>query len=108
MPLDRFDEVTGPSIQGLWRKLRDNRYRAMEPIRRLVAEHPTGLGLAIAGRAHFFDTDAERRVAWGTAGILEASLVTSFEEPFPAELKGQQPCRCCSSCGSSRSPSAVS
>jgi AraC-like DNA-binding protein len=86
--LDGFDEVTGLSMQGLWRKLRDNRYRAMEPVRRLVSEHPAGLGLAIAGRAHFFDTDAERRTALGaTGGFLELSgsvdiLATSlkFEE----------------------------
>ena len=70
--LDGFDEVTGLSIQGLWRKLRDNRYRAMEPVRRLVSEHPNGLGLAITGRAHFFDSDAERRSALATTGYLES------------------------------------
>lgn len=73
--LDGFDEVTGLSIQGLWRKLRDNRYRAMEPIRRLVTQHPLGLGLAIVGRAHFFDADAERRNALAmNDGCVEFSL----------------------------------
>ncbi len=72
--LDGFDEVTGLSIQGIWRKLRDNRYRAMEPIRRLVSEHPTGLGLVLVGRAHFFDTDTERQAALGTIGYLELFL----------------------------------
>ncbi len=73
--LDGFDEVTTLSIQGVWRKLKDNRYRAMEPIRRLISEHPDNIGLAIAGRAHFFDTDAERRSALGlTNSFIEMSL----------------------------------
>lgn len=85
--LDGFDEVTGVSVQGLWRKLRDNRYRAMEPIRRLASEHPTGLGLAIAGRAHFFDTDAERRAALGIGNCLELSLSEFTDEQVEAYLK---------------------
>ncbi len=85
--LDGFDEVTGLSIQGLWRKLRDNRYRAMEPIRRLMSEHPAGLGLAIAGRAHFFDTDAERRAALGTTNTMELSLNEFTDEQVQQYLK---------------------
>jgi hypothetical protein len=38
--LDGFDEVTTLNIQGLWTKLRDNRFRAMEAIRRLARDHP--------------------------------------------------------------------
>jgi hypothetical protein len=72
--LDGFDEVTGLSIQGLWRKLRDNRYRAMEPVRKLVEQHPVGVGVAITGRAHFFDTEEERRAALGLTSGLEFSL----------------------------------
>ena len=59
----------------------------MEPIRRLVCEHPTGLGLAIAGRAHFFDTDAERRAALGTTGFLELSLNEFPDEQVQEYLK---------------------
>lgn len=87
MLLDGFDEVTGLSIQGVWRKLRDNRYRAMEPIRRLVSEHPLGLGLAIAGRAHFFDTDTERRSALGTAGFRELTLNEFTDDQLREYLK---------------------
>lgn len=61
--LDGFDEVSTVSMQGLWRKLQENRYRAMEAIRRIIREHPVGVGLALAGRAHFFDSDYERRKA---------------------------------------------
>jgi len=85
--LDGFDEVTGLSIQGLWRKLRDNRYRAMEPIRRLMSDHPTGLGLVVAGRAHFFDTDAERRTALGTNNAMELSLNEFTDEQVQQYLR---------------------
>lgn len=73
--LDGFDEITTLNIQGLWTKLRDNRYRAMEAVRRLAKEHPEGAGLVIAGRAHFFDSDRERRSALGLpVGFSEYSL----------------------------------
>jgi hypothetical protein len=85
--LDGFDEVTPLSIQGLWRKLRDNRYRAMEPVRRLVMQHPAGVGLAIAGRAHFFDTDSERQNALGLSrSFLEFSLNEFSEEQLQQYL----------------------
>ncbi len=86
--LDGFDEVTALSMQGLWRKLRDNRYRAMEMVRRLVSQHPTGVGLAIAGRAHFFDSDTERRTALGTTqGFLEQFLNEFTEDQLREYLK---------------------
>jgi hypothetical protein len=85
--LDGFDEVTGLSIQGLWRKLRPNRFRAMEPVRRLVNEHPVTSGLAIAGRAHFFDNDAERRVALGIPVSLDLSLNEFTEDQLHEYLK---------------------
>lgn len=87
--LDGFDEVTGLTIQGLWRKLKDNRYRAMEPIRKLVEEHPTGLGLAVAGRAHFFDTDTERRTALSSTGFIELSLNEFTDDQVREYLKLQ-------------------
>ena len=63
--IDGFDEVAGVSIQGEWRRLQNNRYEAMSPIRRLIHEHPKGAGLLIAGRAHFFDSGRERTNALG-------------------------------------------
>jgi hypothetical protein len=87
MLLDGFDEVTGLTIQGFWRKLRDTRYRTMEPIRRLVSEHPAGLGLAISGRAYFFDAPAERRAALGTTAFLELSLNEFTDEQVREYLK---------------------
>jgi len=78
--LDGFDEVTTINIQGLWRKLKDNRYRAMEAIRRLLREHPPGGGLAISGRAHFFDSDKERKNALGLDGSFTEFSLTEFSD----------------------------
>jgi hypothetical protein len=73
--LDGFDEVTTLHIQGLWRKLQDSRFRTMEIVRRLLREHPSGAGIALAGRAHFFDSAKERKNALGLAsGFVELSL----------------------------------
>jgi hypothetical protein len=78
--LDGFDEVTTFHIQGLWRKLKDYRYRAMEVVRRIVREHPSRAGIALAGRAHFFDSEKERRNALALdVGFTELSL-TDFTD----------------------------
>lgn len=86
--LDGFDEVTTIGIQGLWRKLQNNRYRAMEPVRRFVQNHPHGVGLVLAGRAHFFDSEQERRSALGLgAHTIELSLNEFTEEQVRDYLK---------------------
>lgn len=63
--IDGFDEISTVNIQGLWKKLQDNRFRAMEAVRRLIRENPARAGLLVAGRAHFFDSPVERRTALG-------------------------------------------
>lgn len=61
--LDGFDELTTLGIQGLWRKLHELRYRAMEVVRSFIGEQPREAGIILTGRAHFFDSDKERRDA---------------------------------------------
>ena len=62
----------------------------MEPVRRLIAEHPSESGLVVAGRAHFFDTDSERRSATGTIeAFLELSLSEFNEKQLQQYLKAQ-------------------
>jgi NACHT domain len=79
--LDGFDEVTTIGIQGLWRKLKDNRYRAMEAVRHFVREHPHRTGIVISGRTHFFDSDLERRHALEISdNFLELSLTEFTDE----------------------------
>ena len=93
--LDGFDEITALSIQGFWRKLQDNRHRAMAGVRRLIDEHPAPAtlkrgsdscaGLLVAGRAHFFDNPSERRTALGLpVDRVELSL-NEFTEKQIAE-----------------------
>ena len=86
--IDGFDEISTLAIQGLWRKLKDNRFRAMEPVRRLVRDHPSGSGLLLAGRAHFFDNATERRIALRLpSSSVEFSLNEFTEEQIHAYLK---------------------
>ncbi|MEW6337684.1 MAG: NACHT domain-containing protein [Acidobacteriota bacterium] len=86
--LDGFDEITTLNIQGLWTKLRDIRYRAMEAVRRLARDHPVTAGLAIAGRAHFFDSANERRNALALSGdVFEFSLNEFSDEQVADYLK---------------------
>ena len=62
--IDGFDEIPAIGVQGLWRRLKENRYRAMEIIRRMIDEHPSGkTGLLVAGREQFFDSIKERHRA---------------------------------------------
>ena len=84
--LDGFDEITAVNIQGLWKRLQDNRYRAMEAVRRLRAEHPPEVGLAIAGRAHFFDTSAERVNALGLKDRHQEYSLLEFDDAQVAEF----------------------
>lgn len=73
--IDGFDEVATVGIQGIWKRLQDSRFRAMEAVRSLVRDHPQQVGLVLAGRAHFFDSEKERRNALGLKdGFVELSL----------------------------------
>ena len=86
--IDGFDEISTINIQGLWRKLKENRYRAMEVVRRLIRDHPSGAGLVIAGRAHFFDNPIERYKALGLSKeSVEISLNEFTEDQITTYLK---------------------
>ena len=79
--VDGFDEVAVANIQGLWRKLRETRYRAMEVVRRLIQENPLGSGCIVAGRAHFFDSREERQKAlFPTKAAADRCLELSLDE----------------------------
>ncbi len=89
--IDGFDELTTLGIQGLWKQLQDSRYRAMQAVREFVREQPSGSGLVLAGRAHFFDSEKERRAALG--------LSSSFAELTLNEFNDEQIHRYLSKCG---------
>lgn len=61
--LDGFDEISSIAVQGIWKKLKDHRHRAVTVIRKFVQQTPKEAGLAISGRAHFFNSDNERNTA---------------------------------------------
>lgn len=85
--IDGFDELTTLSIQGLWRKLQDSRYRAMQAVREFVRDQPNDPGLALAGRAHFFDSDKECKTALGlTSRFVDLSLNEFTEEQIQRYL----------------------
>jgi hypothetical protein len=88
--IDGFDELTTLGIQGLWKRLHDLRYRAMEVVRRFIREQPPEAGIAITGRAHFFDSDRERREAFGgLRKFVELNLSEFNEEQIQNYLKSR-------------------
>ncbi|MCY4597739.1 MAG: NACHT domain-containing protein [Bryobacterales bacterium] len=88
--IDGFDEVSTIAIQGMWRNLRQHRYRSMEAARKLINEHPAGPGLMIAGRSHYFDNVNERRSALGILNdTIELSLNEFSEKQIDSYLRRQ-------------------
>lgn len=86
--IDGFDEISTINIQGLWRNLQKSRYQAMEGARRLIRDHPSGTGLVITGRAHFFDNPTERRKALALSrGSIEFSLNEFTEDQIKTYLQ---------------------
>ncbi|MBN1886478.1 MAG: NACHT domain-containing protein [Thermoflexales bacterium] len=57
--LDGFDEISILGWVGVWKTLREVRYRSMQMIREFVQDTPPEAGLTMAGRAHFFDGEDE-------------------------------------------------
>ena len=76
--IDGFDEVASITIQGLWRRLQDNRFRSMEMVRRLIRESRDHTGIVLVGRAHFFDSTRERHRALGLTGTFTELSLNDF------------------------------
>ena len=85
--IDGFDELATLGIQGLWKKLQDSRYRAMQAVREFVRDQPDGAGLVLTGRAHFFDSEKERRASLGiTSTFVELTLNEFSDEQIQRYL----------------------
>lgn len=63
--LDGFDEITTLGTANLRTKLRETRRRSLEAVRKLIEQTPPTVGVAIAGREHFFNNSEERSQALG-------------------------------------------
>ena len=78
--IDGFDELTTLGIQGLWKKLQDIRFRAMEVVRSFVRDQPADEGAVLAGRAHFFDSVKERKNALGIRPQFHELALNEFND----------------------------
>jgi hypothetical protein len=63
--LDGFDEITTLGAANFRTKLRETRRRSLEAVRKLIEQTPLTVGVAIAGREHFFNSPEERNQALG-------------------------------------------
>ncbi|MDQ3730085.1 MAG: NACHT domain-containing protein [Actinomycetota bacterium] len=63
--LDGFDEMATPGWVGPTTRMRDIRRRSVELVRQMIRETPTGAGIVVAGRDHYFDSSAEMTDALG-------------------------------------------
>lgn len=78
--LDGFDEIAIPGWTGQVARLKEIRRSSMELIRRFVEETPSGEGMAIAGRAHYFDSASERNSALGLGSGFKELNLNDFNE----------------------------
>lgn len=81
--LDGFDELVPTRWVGGARDLKQVRKQALEPVRRLISETPSGSGIVIAGRPQYFGTTEELSEALG----LETPLVLELQDFDAAQVE---------------------
>jgi len=72
--LDGFDEITSLGFQGRWSKLQELRFRGLQAVREMIAQQPSGAGVAVAGREYYFDSHKELQQCLGVFSALEVTL----------------------------------
>lgn len=83
--LDGFDELASVNWVGRSDRLKEARRRAVQLVRTFVEESPAHVGIAIAGRQHYFDSEDERLEALG----LPPSAPQLILNDFTAEQVGR-------------------
>ncbi|TPX03887.1 NTPase, partial [Schumannella luteola] len=83
--LDGFDEIVPVRWMGNAADLREVRWEAMAPIRRLVEETPEGTGIIICGRPNYFSTNDEMKVALGFDSRADSIFLADFDHGQIAE-----------------------
>jgi hypothetical protein len=87
--LDGFDEIASAGWAGRTKTLRDLRFRSMELVRHFIRESPTGTGIILAGRAHFFDNPHEMQASMGFGGRFIQLTISEFSNEQVGEyLRG--------------------
>ncbi|MDP4013656.1 MAG: hypothetical protein Q8P38_03390 [Candidatus Nanopelagicales bacterium] len=66
--LDGFDEVIPSRWLGAVTTLKQVRWEALSPVRRLIREAPSHMGVIVAGRGHYFSSSDEMREVLGLQG----------------------------------------
>jgi hypothetical protein len=78
--LDGFDEFTPLGVQSTFQGIKKVRFDGMKAVRSFVNETPQSMGIAIAGREHFFDGEKDRRNALGTSATFSECFLEDFNE----------------------------
>ena len=78
--LDGFDELASVNWLGRSDKLKEARRRAVQLVRAFVDQTPSGSGVLIAGREHYFDSEQERVDALGLASGVAQLTLNDFNE----------------------------
>lgn len=78
--LDGFDEIVPVRWLGSASDLRNVRWEALAPVRRLVEETPKDVGVVLSGRSQYFSSDREMREALGLSASSIALTLSNFNE----------------------------
>ena len=78
--LDGFDELASVNWLGRSDKLKEARRRAVQLVRTFVDQTPSGSGVLIAGREHYFDSEQERLDALGLPFGVPQLTLNDFNE----------------------------
>ncbi|MGA4543133.1 NACHT domain-containing protein [Uniformispora flossi] len=83
--LDGFDEVVPTRWLGSAADLKQVRWEALAPVRRLVQEAPGQTGIAVCGRAHYFSSQNEMAGALGFSSSASVVTMNDFSDSQVAE-----------------------
>lgn len=87
--IDGLDEITTLGAQGLWRKLRESRKRSLEAVRQIIRETSADVGLIVAGREHYFDSEGELRSVLGLHADAPILTLNEFTDEQLATYLGR-------------------
>lgn len=85
--LDGFDEIIPNRLVGAATNLRQVRWEALSPVRRLVEEAPELSGVIVTGRSNYFSTSAEMLQALGMVSAPVLQLADFTDEQVAEYLQ---------------------